>query len=301
MPTYLPRISRRQFLAGALATGVSLPRWSFGEEVERAEAGRSSRYLFMSDVHMGPHYEAEKHGVRPAVEFSHAVAQILAMKDRPERAILAGDYAIGWGNHDDYKMFHKFISRLSEAGMSCRFAMGNHDNRAPFLEQFPRAKELLDPHAGTLGKYVHVMETSGANWFFLDSLHEKDRNLGVIGEAQLKWLANALDARPDRPAIVVGHHNPSSGSELRDTAAFYEVIAPRRQVKAYVFGHTHCWGLDKHQGIHLVNIPTVSAWKDHDQPRGFLTAELHETGMTLTLFALGHKEGKEHELTWRKG
>jgi metallophosphoesterase superfamily enzyme len=300
MPIYLPPISRRQFLAGALAAGASLPLRSFGEEAARREATDPARYLFMADVHLGAHFRDEKHGVRPAVQFSHAIDQILAMKDRPSRVIAAGDYAISLGNHGDYKMLRELTSRLSKAGMSCRFAMGNHDTRKPFLDEFAAARELLDPNARGLGKYVYVMETSRANWFFLDSLHEKDRNTGQLGEAQLHWLAKALDARPDKPALIVGHHNPSLKSDVRDTAAFYEVILPRKQVKAYIFGHTHCWNLNRHEGIHLVNIPTIAAWKDDDQPRGFLTADLHDNGMKLTLHTLGHREGKEFGVTWRK-
>jgi hypothetical protein len=49
-----------------------------------------------------------------------------------------------------------------------------------------------------------------------------------------------------------------------------------------------------------VNIPTIAAWKDDDQPRGFLTADLHDNGMKLTLHTLGHREGKEFGVTWRK-
>jgi 3',5'-cyclic-AMP phosphodiesterase len=300
MPIYLPPISRRQFLAGALAAGASLPLLSFGEETEGSKTPNSSRYLLISDVHVGAHFESKKHGVKPAVQFSHAIDQILAMKDRPKRVIAAGDYAISRGNHDNCKMFRKLTHRFSEAGMSCRFALGNHDSRKVFLDEFPRAKELIDPHAESLGRYVHVMETLHANWFFLDSLHEQDINLGVLGQPQLKWLANALDARPDKPAMIVGHHNPSLKNPKRDTAAFYDVIVPRKQVKAYIFGHTHCWKLDHHEGIHLVNIPTVSAWKESDQPRGFLTTDLHKNGMTLALHTLGHAERKEHELKWRK-
>jgi metallophosphoesterase superfamily enzyme len=298
MPFHLPRISRRQFLSGALAAGASLSQRSFGRELE-GQPPESSRYLFLSDIHIGPHYNSEKHGVRPAVEFARAVKHILALKEMPKRAIVTGDYAISWGDHADYKMLHEWISRLSEAGVSCRFAMGNHDTRRPFMEAFPRAQELADPRAQSLGKYVYVYETALANWFFLDSLHENDRNLGVLGEPQLHWLAEALDARRDKPALVVGHHNPSLRSDLRDTAAFYEVIARRKQVKAYIYGHTHCWGLDQHEGIHLVNVPTVSAWKDAEQPRGFLTADLHPNRMAVTLHTVGQKEARQHELAWR--
>lgn len=298
MPIHVPRISRRQFLAGALAAGASLPLRSLAKEVEGPQP-ESFRYLFLSDIHIGPHYESEKHGVRPAVEFARAIKHILALKEMPKRAMVTGDYAISWGNHGDYRMLREWISRLSEAGMSCRFAMGNHDTRRPFLDVFSHAKELADPRAHSLGKYVYVYETALANWFFLDSLHEDDRNLGVLGEAQLQWLAEALDARRDKPALVVGHHNPSLRSELRDTAAFYEVITPRKQVKAYIYGHTHCWGLSTHEGIHLVNVPTVSAWKDAEQPRGFLTADLHANRMAVTLHTVGRQEAKEHELAWR--
>jgi 3',5'-cyclic-AMP phosphodiesterase len=301
MPIYLPPISRRQFLAGALAAGTALTHWPFGAEAEAGEGTLSSRYLLISDVHVGTHLRDKKHDVRPGVEFSDAIKQILGMSDRPKTVIAAGDYAMSHGNQGNCKMFYELMSRFSEAGLGCYFALGNHDSRRSFLDEFPRAKELIDPHGKALGRYVHVMETPLANWFFVDSLHENDRNLGVLGEPQLHWLAHALDARPDKPALVVGHHNPSLKSHLRDTAAFYDVITPRKQVKAYVYGHTHEWNLDKHEGIHLVNVPTVSAWKDDNQPRGFVAAELHRRGMALALHTLGHHEGKQYDLAWRKG
>ena len=39
------------------------------------------------------------------------------------------------------------------------------------------------------------------------------------------------------------HHNPGVGANigLKDTSAFLDVIRPRKQVKAYVYGHTHTW------------------------------------------------------------
>jgi len=301
MPIYLPPISRRQFLAGTLAAGASLPLANFATGGESPRELNPAHYLLLSDVHVGAHFKDKKHDVRPAEEYARAIEQILALRDRPRRVIAAGDYAISWGNEGSYRMFREQTSRLSAAGMSCHFAMGNHDTRRPFLDEFHAAAELIDPHAKGLHKYVYVMETAQANWFFLDSLHETDRNQGQLGQAQLEWLANALDARRNKPALIVGHHNPSLHSDLRDTAAFYEVIVPRGHVKAYIFGHTHRWGLERHEGIHMVNIPTVSAWKENDQPRGFLTALVHHDGMALALHVLGHEEAKHHDLTWRKG
>jgi 3',5'-cyclic-AMP phosphodiesterase len=36
------------------------------------------------------------------------------------------------------------------------------------------------------------------------------------------------------------------------------VLVPRRQVKAYVHGHTYRWGLEEHEGIHIVNTRAVA-------------------------------------------
>jgi len=51
---------------------------------------------------------------------------------------------------------------------------------------------------------------------------------------------------------------------------------------------------DKDQSF-VDRVPDVAG----DRPRGFLTAELRRNGMKVTLFTIGYKEGKEHELTWR--
>jgi 3',5'-cyclic-AMP phosphodiesterase len=304
MPIYLPPLSRRQFLAGALAAGASLPQWSFGLEPDSLEASKSQRYLLMSDMHIGSYRAEKQHGVKTAELFHDAVKQILASKDRHDKAIVTGDCALAHGSHAEYKLFHELLSPLRKANMSFHFAVGNHDERGRFLAAFPGAKKLADPHAKTIGKYVYIMKTPLANWFFLDSLHKTNTSPGRMGHDQLKWLAKSLDAYPHKPALVLAHHDPSLQSHhaLEDTEAFYKVISPRIQVKAYIFGHTHCWSVRKYQGIHLVNIPTIAAWKADSEPRGFLTALLHKNGMSLTLHAIDHKHakhGEKHELKWR--
>jgi len=128
---------------------------------------------------------------------------------------------------------------------------------------------------------------------------------GLLGREQLAWLARELDARPDKPALVLAHHNPEplfTASGLEDTAPLLQVIEPRRQVKAYFFGHTHAWRVARQGGIHLVNIPAVAWLFDKKQPRGFLTARLLADRAELTLHALdpNHaKHGQRIELPWR--
>ncbi len=122
---------------------------------------------------------------------------------------------------------------------------------------------------------------------------------------QLEWLAKALDARSAKPAIVLAHHNPDPIIRihgLTDTAELFQVLAPRKQVKAYVFGHTHQWRLDRLFDIHLVNVPAIAWPFEPSQVRGYVSARLRRDGMTLALHALDHnhaKHGEKVELQWR--
>src|SRR5205085_4201559 len=90
------------------------------------------------------------------------------------------------------------------------------------------------------GRHVAVVRLPRANLFLLDSLDVTDGVPGRLGEGQLAWLARALDAAADRPALVVGHHDLMTApppadrkpSGLLDTEALLKVLEPRKQVKA---------------------------------------------------------------------
>ena len=300
MPIHLPPLSRRRFLAGTLAAGAGalLPRWSFAEG-----AADSEQILFLSDVHVGSRREDELHGAKPAANLSQAVRDVLALKGRPSRAIVTGDCAFLHGEAGDYRLLGELIEPLRKADMEFHFALGNHDRRDRFLAAFPDAQRLADAESKTLDKYVSVLETPTANWFFLDSLRKTGESAGELGKAQLKWLAKSLDARPDKPALLFAHHNPTrlTNHGMLDTAAFFDVMMPRKQAKAFIFGHTHGWHVAHQAGVHLINIPTT-AWLFADQPRGFVAGLLKKDGLTLTLHTLDPKHakhGETHELAWR--
>ncbi len=218
---------------------------------------------------------------------------------------MAGDCAFNHGTPGDYAMLKTLFHPLREAGLPMHIALGNHDHREHFLAAFPDAKTDSTEAAGVPGKHVSVLETPHANWFLLDSLNQTNVTPGVLGEAQLAWLAKALDARPDKPALVVAHHNPdetAGGMGLTDTKALFAVLMPRKQVKAYVFGHTHRWHVDRREDLHLVNVPAVAWVFDKTQPRGFVTAGLRPDGATLVLHAFDRRHarhGEQIDLKWR--
>ena len=115
---------------------------------------------------------------------------------------------------------------------------------------------------------------------------QDERRAGLLGAAQLAWLANAFDARPDKPALVLAHHNPGRFWDihgLADTEALLRVLLPRKQVKTYFFGHLHRWHLDQQEGTHLVNLPTTAWLFEPAQPRGFVTAQLRPDGAAIVL------------------
>ena len=119
----------------------------------------------------------------------------------------------------------------------------------------------------------------------------------------MAWLARALDARPERPAIVDGPSTTCSISTAwRTPTRFLEVLTPRPQVKAYIFGHSHIWQRGTWHGIHLINLPAVAWVFDALQPHAWVDMKLAATGATLTLSSLDKRHrlhGERLELKWR--
>jgi Icc protein len=140
----------------------------------------------------------------------------------------------------------------------------------------------------------------------VDSLEITSKTPGLLGPQQLDWLTRELDARPDKPAIVVVHHNPQFPvvtTGLLDTSALMEVLMPRRQVKAVVYGHTHDWHIVQHEsGIHLVNLPPTCYPFKELRPAGWVRCALEPDGAVFELRSLDKKHPEHAQpqtLKWR--
>lgn len=318
MPFTLPAISRRRFLGGSLATLAAglLP----GRRTHAAAANPSSWILF-SDSHIAADRELVSRNARMAANLEECVRQALASHADAAGAILSGDCAYLDGKPEDYRTIGGLLHPMRDAGLPVHLLMGNHDHRENFLAALgqPGVPSPMEH------RVIGVVESPLANWFLLDSLDKVNKTPGALGPEQRTWLEKALDARPEKPAIIVVHHNviPASapgtddsalnpaadlqrqalGKALTDSPDLLGVLAPRRQVKACIFGHTHVWSvLRETAGIHLINLPPTAYVFKPGMPNGWVHASLRPDGMTLELRCLdpAHTQhGAKANLAWR--
>jgi len=254
-------ISRRQFIArsvAALAGTMVVPKL-FGASV----APDPHRFALLADTHANAPYNASLKSIGGLWDnnLKRVVGQITSIWPLPMAAFVVGDLAFNTGECPDYERFNKLFEPIRSAGIPVHLAMGNHDHRGRFWEMFPPAETPVP------NRHVAVVPTERANFFILDSLD------GEVGKVQLQWLADALDANPDLPAITMVHHYPEEPGKpwgalgLLDTPALFDVILPRKQVKAHFFGHSHHWNIGSRAGVHLINLPTtvwdgITGWVD---------------------------------------
>lgn len=300
--TLLP--TRRAFLASAATAGVLAfrPRSALGADAD------PHRVALLSDTHVGEKPEEVARACNMHDRLKQVVAEVAKLSPRPACAVVNGDLAYKSGTAAEYKLFASLVDPVREAGISLHLGLGNHDNFARFAEGMDRFRPKDRP---VEGKQVTVIELERVNLFVLDSYDPKLGVGGSLGRAQLKWLAKALDARKEKPAVVFAHHPLQFEAEkngkyngLADSKDFWPAVKERTQVKAFVFGHTHTWRLAEKDGVHLVNLPAVGYPFAKSEVTGWVDAAFTEKGVKLEVCALDPKHtkhGDRAELTWRKG
>ncbi len=301
MPIHLGPISRREFLARSLAAVASValtPSLLGGDKPTDPHT-----WAFLSDTHLAANRELTARGINMTDHFQAVSRELLSLPQRPAGLFLTGDCAYNSGQSGDYSVLADLLTPLRQDQIPIHLALGNHDNRERFWEAFSQEKTAPRPMPD---RQVSILRTARANWFILDSLEKTLSTPGLIGREQLDWLAGALDANPRKPALVLVHHNPGlSGGNmgLKDTLAFLEVIRPRKQVKAYIYGHTHSWKIEQDfSGIHFINLPTVAYVFRKGDPAGWVHAHLEGDGMRLELRCIdpAHPHhGQVVNLAWR--
>lgn len=303
MPFTLGPLSRRGFLKTAAVAGatLALDRWTFAADSEPGDA--LPRVALISDTHIAADPDAMHRDQTMAQNLQTVVRRIIAAPadSRPATIFIDGDLAFLEGRSGDYTTFFKLIQPLREAGMTVHLTLGNHDHRQHFLKALHGSdapiKPLVPDH------YVGIVPVGDMRWFLLDSLNKTNVTLGVLGEAQIKWLDDALTKHADHPAVIILHHNTDvngNTGQLADCAALYRMIQSHTNVKAIFFGHTHVWRQGKLGDIHLINLPATAYFFGKNDPLGWIEAVISGRSIDLTLHAINHhpSNGDHVSLTW---
>ncbi|MGA0133722.1 MAG: metallophosphoesterase family protein [Opitutales bacterium] len=254
--------------------------------VNPAQRPEPDEVVLLNDTHVTA--VAHRRSPSPEDNLRANVRAILALPRRPAVVIINGDLALSVGTQADYRVLRECVTPLLDAGLKVHFNFGNHDVRSEFFAVFPEARgatSLKD------GRHAAVIDLPNVRLLLLDTLKDSPAAPGILGAEQIGWILAQADASPEKPLVLVGHHNPQVGGDPRhypggilDTADLWPQLVGRHQVKAYLHGHTHEWTLASDNGIHVIST-IASAY--------VFRPEINSTGWTLARF---HPEGVELEL-----
>jgi Icc protein len=304
MPIHLPHVSRRRFLhqsaaiAGALVVGTA---WADDPTSD------PNFIALLSDTHVPETPDISARGTNMTANLKQVVGELVALAKKPAAVFVNGDCAYLKGLSNDYANFAKCIEPLTEAELPLHLTMGNHDNRERLYEQIQAQQPKSPP---IQSKHITILEGPHANWFLLDTLTQTDVVTGGLGDEQRAWLTKALDERKDKPALVMAHHTPQFEPPkdgqvwggIQDTAALFEILVPRKHVKAFLYGHSHVWETKKQEDLLLINLPPVAYVFKDELPNGWVEAHVRPDGLDLKLHTIdkAHKQnGEELHLAWR--
>jgi 3',5'-cyclic AMP phosphodiesterase CpdA len=302
MPIQLPPLSRRDFLRRALLSGASL---AFAPQLHAAmRRTDATSFALLADTHIAADAAKISRTVNMTEHLAAVTREIVDLPQRAAGVFVVGDCAVSSGQPGDYVQFTKLLEALRADGLPLHLALGNHDHRENFWAALAAQRAAKRPVAD---KQVALIKSKHVNWLLLDSLEKTQQTPGALGEEQSRWLVETLDGNPQTPAVIVVHHNPGDDnniSGLKDTKAFLEILRPRPQVKAWVYGHTHNWKVKRDaSGLHLVNLPPVAYIFKEGDPSGWVHATTRRDGMKLELRSLdpNHKaHGQVVDLKWRE-
>ncbi|MEO8658500.1 MAG: metallophosphoesterase [Bryobacteraceae bacterium] len=289
MPLLTNTITRRGALktvAGAAIAALPSPA-----------AASGFRWALLSDTHLSAEIANEYRGFRPYDNLRSVLPEVSQWK--PEGMFINGDLARLEGLPGDYGLLKKQLEPLGN--LPAGFTLGNHDDRTQFLAAFGasesgKAQPVRDKH-------VVILDHGGLRLILLDSLYLVNQGAGLLGKTQREWLDGFLVNSGDTPVLLFVHHTLDDGDiSMLDADRFLRIATKHRNVKAVFYGHSHHYGYQEVEGLHLVNQPAVGYNFADSEPVGWLQATLSPQGADFTLRAIGgNREGhdKTRSLAWR--
>ena len=159
-------------------------------------------------------------------------------RQHPDAVILTGD-TVQHGKPEEYARLRELLAPL-EAPLF--LVPGNRDDKVAMRVSF----DDLDYAKGT-GEFLHyVIEDYDTRLIGIDSTLAGERK-GRFCEARQAWLAETLDAQPERPSLLYIHHPPFDVDDhfvggyrvAEEAAALERIVQQRPQVVGLLCGHVH--------------------------------------------------------------
>ena len=230
------------------------------------------------------------------------VRELAAWPVKPAAVIVNGDLAFKSGLPEDYATFGKVIAPCAR-WRRMHLSLGNHDERENFWQAFPH--DAAKPNPFRKDRRPFSPATARTGFCSIRSTSPIPRPANWARRNWPGWSANWRPARKNRPSLsAITIRAPSQRlSGLKDSAALEELFARHRQVKAFIFGHTHDWNVTSTRAACISSIcrRRATCFKQ-GRPSGWVRATLARDGMEIELRSLDPKH-PEHaqvkKLLWR--
>jgi len=288
-PSRSSAFSRRGFIASTFAgaTGLLI---GCKDQITTNDLGIEKEtdpnyFILIADTHVDQNPSSVNNQGANIAEINElTVKRILEIGPRlPAGVIVNGDMVNSKGMPGDYGIFYWMYRSLEKRGIPLYATIGEHDNLGNYYRVFT---DHVPEETLVRNQHVNILETPKVRIILLDTVDVRTQTgSGVFGRIQLEWLDNTLQELNDKPVLLFGHHYPWNDDDrgLADYDDFFEVIHIYDHVKAYFFGHSHRWEVDKDQDVHLVNQPANGGDIEDHQLTGFIHARFHEDRVELEL------------------
>lgn len=213
------------------------------KHIQRPETYPLLKFIVLSDLHIVPEGKLS-HGLCTTDRFRQSISYVNNNHADADYIVIAGDLA----DHGEKAAYERFLETLADLKPKTYLTLGNHDDRATFLDVFPGS-------ADETGSVNHVIDSHDHRVIVLDSNDPNVGHAGLIDPAQLNWLGARLDEAKDRPVIIVLHHNftkfhvQTDFIILRDNEAFAEVVSSHPDIRQVISGHVHMTTSGSYRGI----------------------------------------------------
>jgi 3',5'-cyclic AMP phosphodiesterase CpdA len=192
------------------------------------------KLLHITDLHIVPPGDT-LYGLDPADRLDRVIAMINRDHGDAEICVFTGDLA----DRGDVASYARLYERLRSLAVPHRLLLGNHDNRAHFLEVF------ADHPRDENGHVQSVHDSAAGRLIFLDTLVEGHGH-GALGGGRLDWFAARLREAGEKPVFVFAHHPllPIGLPHflpigLIDGEAALDATQTAGNVRHVFFGHVH--------------------------------------------------------------